>query len=572
MTAETLKAQGNKAFSSGDFNNAIDYFSQAIGLDPSNHVLYSNRSAAYASLKDYQKALEDAEKTVQLKSDWAKGYSRKGAALYGLGNYEDAAAAYKKGLEYEPNNALLQKGLEDAEMAATGGGDDTFGKLFGPDVWTKISSNPKLAPFLAQPDIVQKIQAIQKNPSNINMYMQDPRMMQLVIGLMGLDVNVATSAEEAAEKMKEAGGQPEPEFTRPRSPPPKEQAKPKAEPQPEPETDEEKEKKQRRAESDREKELGNAAYKKRQFDEALSHYDKAWEIDPTNVAVLTNKAAALYEANRLPECIETCEQAVEKGREVRADYKLISKAYARIGNAYSKMNDLPNAIKYYGKSLSEHRTPDVLTKLREAEKQKALADKEAYRNPQLSDEAREKGNELFKQARYADAIPFYTEAIKRNDTDPRNYSNRAACYTKLMAFPEADKDCDEALKHDPNFVKAYIRKAGVQFARREYTKCIELSETAKEKDVEKKHTNEIDSQIFKAYQALNEVQSGANREETAKRAMENPEVQAILGDPTMQMILKQMQEDPAAVKDHMRNPQVAAKIRTLINAGIISVR
>jgi stress-induced-phosphoprotein 1 len=41
-------------------------------LDGSNHVLYSNRSAAYASMRDYQHALEDAEKTVQLKPDWAK--------------------------------------------------------------------------------------------------------------------------------------------------------------------------------------------------------------------------------------------------------------------------------------------------------------------------------------------------------------------------------------------------------------------------------------------------------------------------------------------------------------------
>lgn len=56
----------------GDFQEAIKYFSEAIKLDPSNHVLYSNRSAAYASLKNYNDALKDAEKTVELKPDWAK--------------------------------------------------------------------------------------------------------------------------------------------------------------------------------------------------------------------------------------------------------------------------------------------------------------------------------------------------------------------------------------------------------------------------------------------------------------------------------------------------------------------
>ena len=60
-------------------------FSQAIELEPSNHVLYSNRSGAYASTKDFQSALDDAEKTIEIKPEWAKGWGRKGSALHGLG-------------------------------------------------------------------------------------------------------------------------------------------------------------------------------------------------------------------------------------------------------------------------------------------------------------------------------------------------------------------------------------------------------------------------------------------------------------------------------------------------------
>lgn len=64
--------QGNAAFKAGNFEEAAEHFSAAIELDSSNHVLYSNRSAAYASLKRYDAALKDARKTVDLKPDWAR--------------------------------------------------------------------------------------------------------------------------------------------------------------------------------------------------------------------------------------------------------------------------------------------------------------------------------------------------------------------------------------------------------------------------------------------------------------------------------------------------------------------
>jgi stress-induced-phosphoprotein 1 len=44
-----MQAQGNAAFAAQNFQEAVKYFSQAIDIDGSNHVLYSNRSAAYVS-------------------------------------------------------------------------------------------------------------------------------------------------------------------------------------------------------------------------------------------------------------------------------------------------------------------------------------------------------------------------------------------------------------------------------------------------------------------------------------------------------------------------------------------
>ena len=75
------QALGNTAFSAGNYADAVKHFTDAIGVDAANHVFYSNRSAAYAALNDYDAALTDADKTVAIKPDWVKGYAQGRRAL-----------------------------------------------------------------------------------------------------------------------------------------------------------------------------------------------------------------------------------------------------------------------------------------------------------------------------------------------------------------------------------------------------------------------------------------------------------------------------------------------------------
>lgn len=48
--------------------------------------------------------------------------------------------------------------------------------------------------------------------------------------------------------------------------------------------------------------------------------------------------------------------------------------------------------------------------------------------------------------------------------------------------------------------------------------------------------------------------------------------QKIMGDPVMQQILQQAQQDPGALQEHMKNPMVRDNIMKLVNAGIIRTR
>ncbi|CAE6446044.1 unnamed protein product [Rhizoctonia solani] len=580
--ANTLKDQGNKAFAAKRYDEAIDLFTKAIALDPSNHVLFSNRSAAKAGKKLWLEALEDAEQCIKVNPTWSKGYARKGAALHGAQRWEEAIAAYEEGLAIE-DSAALQKGLKEVkEAAAAAVGNDEgvtgIAKMFSdPNLFGKLASNPRTASLLADQSFVNQLKLIQANPALAGNSFNDPRMIAVLGALMGVDLQGATRPEGSNEMPPGFGSppssaQPGPSSAPPKPAEPEPKKEPEPEPEPEPEDDEAKEKKRLKTEADAEKAKGAAAYKAKDFDTAEQAFSKAWEISPTDITYLTNLAATYFEKGEYDKCIEICEKAVDEGRSLRADYKLIAKALGRIGTAYSRKDDLDNAIKYFSKSLTEHRTPDILNKLRDAEKLKEDRVKQAYIDPELSAKAREEGNAQFKAGDFAGSVKSYTESIKRDPNDPRGYNNRAAAYNKLAALPEALKDVETAIKVDPKFIKAYIRKSTILFAMREFTKAMEAIQEAAAADTEKQHTREIEQQMEKIARATYEQQSGESDEQTLERAMRDPEVASIMTDPIMQQILQQAQQNPAALQDHMKNPGVAKKIQKLVAAGIIKTR
>lgn len=51
-SSDQLKSKGNEYFSKGDYKNAIIMYSDAIQLNPSNSILYSNRAFAYIKCEE----------------------------------------------------------------------------------------------------------------------------------------------------------------------------------------------------------------------------------------------------------------------------------------------------------------------------------------------------------------------------------------------------------------------------------------------------------------------------------------------------------------------------------------
>ncbi|KAF8897167.1 activator of Hsp70 and Hsp90 chaperone [Infundibulicybe gibba] len=577
--ADAFKDQGNKAFAAKEYDKAIDLFSKAIEIDPLNHVLYSNRSAAKVGKKQWASALEDAEMCIRANPGWAKGYARKGAALHGARKYDEAITAYEAGIKIEDSPAL-QKGLQEVRDAAAKSAGDSDGDAMGlgrmfadPNLLGKLATNPRTQKHLADPSLSRR------TPPSLaaTRMLQDPRMIDVLGALMGIDMQGFSRPEGSDELPPGVSPMNQPSSPSASTPPQPSKPSSSSAPPPAPEEDVEmtevdEEEAKAKKEAEAAKKAGGEAYKQRNFEEAARLFEKAWEVWPKDVTYLTNLGAAYFEQGDYDKSIEICEKAVEEGRSIRADYKLIAKAYGRIGSAFSKKEDFASAIKYFQKSLTEHRTPDILNKLREIERMKTEADRKAYIDPEKSAVAREEGNVQFKAGDFAGAVKSYSESIKRDPSDARGYNNRAAAYMKLVALPEALKDANEAIKIDPNFVKAYIRKSSILFAMKEYTQAIEAVQEATDHDLERKHTTEIAQQEMKCQQALFSQRGEESQEQTLERAMRDPEVAGIMNDPIMQQILQQAQTDPKALQDHMKNPVVRQKIQKLINAGIIRTR
>lgn len=426
----------------------------------------------------------------------------------------------------------------------------------------KLAANPKTAPLLADPSFMAKLNEIKANPNNAMSAFQDPRMISVMGVLMGIDLQAFERPEgsnDLPENLESKREEIE-KQTRPQQPEqssssagtsssktapapaaasedtPMEEASEEA-------AAEEADDKKAKAAGDAEKAKGNERYLKRDFEPAIEHYQKAWELNPKDITYLNNLAACYFEQGNYQECIKTCEKAVEEGRNMRADYKLVAKAFGRIGSAYDKLDDLEKAINFYEKSLTEHRTPEILAKLRAAEKTRKERETQAYIDPAKSEEERNKGNDLYKKGDFVGSVTAYTESIKRNPSDPRGYTNRASAYTKLVALPEALKDCETAIGIDANFVKGHIRKSNVLFSMKDYTKSLEAIQRAADIDGEhgNANTREIQQQTSKVMQALATQRNTETDEETLQRAMRDPEVAKIMQDPVMQSILQQAQ-------------------------------
>lgn len=575
--AAEAKAKGNKEFSAKNFPAAIEHFTEAISHDPTDHVFFSNRSACYASLEQYDKALADGAECVKLKPDWPKGYTRKGLAEFWMKKFDDAAETYKAGLKLAPDDAAMKEGLQKAMDAkydlpgagpsagrgGGGGGGGMFG-TFDPAALAKAAqTNPKIKEYMKDQALMQQVNAFlalgAQNPQAqqamlMQLMQKDQRILEVVMAMQGIDINTA-----APEDFKDEAPPPKKEPPKKEEPPPPEDLR----------TPEQKE-------ADEFKTKGNELYKAKKFEEALAAYDQAIAKEPNDLIYYNNKNAVYIEMgpDHYDKVIDNCKDLLSRRYEINsanpggASFEKVAKIYARMASIHEKKKEFAQAKELYEKSLTEDNTRQTRNALRELERAWENHEKNAYLDPAKAEEHREKGNEFFKNQDWPNAKAEYDEAVKRNPKDAKLYSNRAAALTKLCAYPDALKDLDECIKLDPKFIKAYSRKGTAHYNMKEYNLALKAYAEGLKIDPENTECKQGQEKVIQAIQATQ--RSGEVDEEQVRHAMADPEIQQILGDPQIKMFLNRLQENPQeASKEMNKDPQLANAVSKLMAAGIL---
>ncbi|PRP83620.1 LON peptidase N-terminal domain and ring finger 3 [Planoprotostelium fungivorum] len=131
-TALLYKEQGNTAYSSENYSQALNLYKQSLEYAPHNHVVLCNLSLTESKLGNDESALSYVEESIRHRPDWSKAYVRKANLLSKKGDAKGAVSCICDGLKTDVHNAELaalfrvvikQLAMEDVDVKLFEGHD-----------------------------------------------------------------------------------------------------------------------------------------------------------------------------------------------------------------------------------------------------------------------------------------------------------------------------------------------------------------------------------------------------------------------------------------------------------------
>ncbi len=115
---EVRKKAGDEAFKRGQYQEAVDAWTECLGVDPAlrafNAKLHNNRATAFGKLRRHQEAVDDCGQAIALEPGYVKAYRRRAESLYALGGEKNLEQCVR---DWEEVERLVSSEQEERECA-----------------------------------------------------------------------------------------------------------------------------------------------------------------------------------------------------------------------------------------------------------------------------------------------------------------------------------------------------------------------------------------------------------------------------------------------------------------------
>jgi tetratricopeptide (TPR) repeat protein len=95
---------GDAALRSGQPDQALQIYEQALQQEPGNHLIQLRRAAVYQATKQWDLMIEACDQAIALKPDFGASYAIRAAAHGDKGLHARALQDFTKAIELDPNN------------------------------------------------------------------------------------------------------------------------------------------------------------------------------------------------------------------------------------------------------------------------------------------------------------------------------------------------------------------------------------------------------------------------------------------------------------------------------------
>jgi tetratricopeptide (TPR) repeat protein len=98
------KEKGRQHFETGDYNQALNHFQEALKLDPRNEMMLYNSARCLEEMGEFSKAISIYDKSINNKTNLSIAYLGRGRSYFKNGNYKSALIDFNNTLYYDENN------------------------------------------------------------------------------------------------------------------------------------------------------------------------------------------------------------------------------------------------------------------------------------------------------------------------------------------------------------------------------------------------------------------------------------------------------------------------------------